>query len=225
MVPAVAVKLAEVAPDATFTEAGTVSAAALLESVTVIPPEPAACESVTEQAEVPPEFKVVGLQDTALTVIGATSEIDAVLELPFKVAVRTAVRLLGMVPAVAVKFVEVVPAATVTDAGTGSSPVLLERATIAPPADAGWFSVTVQVDDAPALSDVGLQESPVSVGNGTVMVPPVPVTGMEPPAGVAPNRLEIPTDVERAEVVIVTVTTAATPFCIVLSFIPASVHV
>jgi len=132
---------------------------------------------------------------------------------------------LGIVPAVAVKFAEVVPAATVTDAGTGSSPVLLESATEAPPADAGWFSVTVQADDAPALSDVGLQEIPVSVGNGTVMVPPVPVTGTEPPAGVAPNRLVTPTEVESAEVVIVTVTTAASPFCIVLSLIPASRHV
>jgi len=91
MVPAVAVKFAEVAPDATFTEAGTVSAAALLESVTVIPPEPAACESVTEHAEVPPELKVVGLHDTALTVVGATSEIDTVLELPLYEAVITAV--------------------------------------------------------------------------------------------------------------------------------------
>jgi hypothetical protein len=39
--PAVAVKLAEVAPAVTLTEAGTVNAAALLDSVTAIPPEPA----------------------------------------------------------------------------------------------------------------------------------------------------------------------------------------
>jgi hypothetical protein len=41
IVPAVAAKLAEIAPEATLTEAGTVNAAALLDSVTVIPPEPA----------------------------------------------------------------------------------------------------------------------------------------------------------------------------------------
>jgi len=64
MVPAVAVKLAEVAPDATFTEGGTVNAVTLLESVTVTPPEPAACDSVTEQADVPPELRLVGLHDT-----------------------------------------------------------------------------------------------------------------------------------------------------------------
>jgi hypothetical protein len=130
-----------------------------------------------------------------------------------------------MVPAVAVKVAVLVPAATVTEAGTGSSPVLLERATVAPPADAGWFSVTVQVDVAPVLSEVGLQESAAKVGNGTVTVAPVPVTEIGPPAGVAAKRLEIPTGVVRAAFVIVTVITATTPFCIVLSFIPARTHV
>ncbi|MGB9454590.1 MAG: hypothetical protein WCB12_00980 [Bryobacteraceae bacterium] len=81
MVPAVAVKFAEVAPDATVTEAGTVNAAALLDSATVIPLENAACESVTVQTDVPPELRLVGLHDTRLTIIGATSKIDAVCEL------------------------------------------------------------------------------------------------------------------------------------------------
>ena len=89
--PAVAVKFAEVAPDATFTDAGTVNAVTLLESVTVMPPEPAAWERVTEHADVPPELRLVGLHDTRLTVVAATSEIDAVLEPPFKLAVITAV--------------------------------------------------------------------------------------------------------------------------------------
>ncbi len=80
--PAVAVKFADVAPDATVTEAGTVSAAALLESVTTMPPVPAACESVTVHEDVPPELRLVGLHDTRLTVVGATREIDAVCELP-----------------------------------------------------------------------------------------------------------------------------------------------
>lgn len=53
-VPAVAVKVAEVAPDATVTEAGTVSAPTLLESATVIPPDPAALDRVTVQVDVPP---------------------------------------------------------------------------------------------------------------------------------------------------------------------------
>ncbi len=79
--PAVAVKFADVAPDATVTEAGTVSAAALLESVTVIPPVPAACDSVTVHEDVPPEFRLVGLHDTRLTTVAGTNEMDAVWEL------------------------------------------------------------------------------------------------------------------------------------------------
>ncbi|MGB9459077.1 MAG: hypothetical protein WCB12_23745 [Bryobacteraceae bacterium] len=78
MVPAVAVKFADVAPEATATEAGTVNAAALLDSVTVIPPVPAACESVTVHEDVPLEFRLVGLHDTRLTVVGATSDTYAV---------------------------------------------------------------------------------------------------------------------------------------------------
>jgi len=74
-VPAVVVKFAEVAPDVTFTEGGTVNAVALLDSAIVIPPEPAACDNVTEHADVPPELRLVGLQDTWLTVVGASSEI------------------------------------------------------------------------------------------------------------------------------------------------------
>ena len=82
MVPAVAVKFAEVDPDATLTETGTVNAVTLLDSVTEIPPVPAACDNVTVQVDVPFEFKLVGLHDSELTVVGATSEMFAVCELP-----------------------------------------------------------------------------------------------------------------------------------------------
>ncbi|MGB9454591.1 MAG: hypothetical protein WCB12_00985 [Bryobacteraceae bacterium] len=82
MVPAVAVKFAEVAPDVTLTEAGTVNAVTLLDSVTVMPPAPAGCDSVTEHAEVPPELRLAGVHDTRLTDVGAKSDIDAVCELP-----------------------------------------------------------------------------------------------------------------------------------------------
>ncbi len=139
--------------------------------------------------------------------------------------VTPAVPLLGIVNAVAVNVAEVVPAATVTDAGTDSSPVLLERATVAPPADANWFSETVQVDKPPPLSDVGLHEIPVNTGNGTVMLPPVPVTEIGLPGAVEANIFVSPTEVLSAEVVIVTVICATTPLCIKLSFIPANRHV
>ncbi|MGD0669123.1 MAG: hypothetical protein ABSB23_16315 [Bryobacteraceae bacterium] len=81
MVPAVAVKFAEVAPDATVTEAGTVNADKLLERETAIPPLPAAPDNVTEHVDVSPEFRLFGLHDTWLTTVVATSEMDAVCEL------------------------------------------------------------------------------------------------------------------------------------------------
>jgi len=81
MVPAVAVKPAEVAPEATVTEAGTLNVVVLLESATLMPPEPAACESVTMHDEVPPELMLVGLHDSRVSTVGATSVIEAVLEL------------------------------------------------------------------------------------------------------------------------------------------------
>jgi hypothetical protein len=47
--------------------------------------------------------------------------------------------------AVAVKVALVAPAATVTEAGTVSSVLLLARVTAAPPGSAGWVVVTVQL--------------------------------------------------------------------------------
>ena len=82
IVPAMAVKVADVAPDATLTEGGTLSNAVSLESVTVTPPDPAACVNVTVQFVTHPEFRVAGLQDARLTEVAASSEIDAVWELP-----------------------------------------------------------------------------------------------------------------------------------------------
>jgi hypothetical protein len=133
--------------------------------------------------------------------------------------------LVGTATAVAVNVAETVPAAMVTDAGTDSSPVLLERATVAPPAEAGWFSAAVQTDELPLLSDVGLHEIPVNAGNGTVMVPPVPATEIALPAAAAPTRLVSPTAAVTAEAVIVTLITATMPSWITVSFIPDSRHV
>jgi len=65
-----------------------------------------------------------------------------------------------MVPAVAVKVVEVAPAGTVTEAaGTGNSALLLERETMLPPVGAALLKVMVQVLDALDPTVVGLQAS------------------------------------------------------------------
>jgi hypothetical protein len=88
IVPAVAVKVAVVLLDPTTTEAGTVNAAALLDSVTVAPP---VFDTVTVQVALPPDAKLAGLHVTPLSSTGATSEIVAVSVLPFSVAVMVAV--------------------------------------------------------------------------------------------------------------------------------------
>src|ERR1039458_10452248 len=65
IVPALAVKLAVLDPAATATDPGTVSAAVLLDSVTV---PPLVFVSVTVQLLVPPLPSVAGVHDTELTV-------------------------------------------------------------------------------------------------------------------------------------------------------------
>jgi hypothetical protein len=90
-VPAVAVKLAEVAPAGTVTEAGTDRAELLDESVTVAPPAGAACDSVTAQVEVPPEVTVVGVHCAASVVDPGATATDAVVELPLSDAVTVTV--------------------------------------------------------------------------------------------------------------------------------------
>jgi len=82
MLPAVAVKLVEVAPEDTVTVTGTVKAAALLDRFTVTPPVRAAFDKVTEQVEVPAEIRLEGEQDTAVTVGLAIKAIEVVAELP-----------------------------------------------------------------------------------------------------------------------------------------------
>ena len=85
---AVATKAALVAPDATSTEAGAVSAAVmLLASTTVVPPAGAALEMVTVQLVVADGTSETLLHDRELTESGAVTEIDTDRVLPLRVAV------------------------------------------------------------------------------------------------------------------------------------------
>ena len=83
-------KLAVVAPDASLTDAGTVSTVLLLSSVTVDPPAGALSASVTLHVPVEPGLRLMG-QVSAETRTGAARIIVEVFELLPSVAVTVAV--------------------------------------------------------------------------------------------------------------------------------------
>ena len=69
-----------------------------------------------------------------------------------------------MVPAAAVKLAVVEPAGTITEAGTASRVLLLDRVTVAPPLNAAPDSVTAQELDCPEPRLVELHTRLVKVG-------------------------------------------------------------
>ena len=164
-VPAVTVKFAVVHPAGTVTDPGTVRAVLLLESVTAAPLVPATLESVTVQVALPPGPRLLAEQESAVTVgVVNTRLTEAVFEPLFQVAVTVAVRPPKIVPAVAVKVALVVPAATVTDAGTVKYVVLLDNVTAAPLVPATLDNVTVHVALPPELKLEGEHETELIVG-------------------------------------------------------------
>jgi hypothetical protein len=63
------------------------------------------------------------------------------------------------VPVETVNVAVLLPAATVTDAGTVAEALLLESETARPPVGAAALKVTVPVDDAPLVTLAGLTET------------------------------------------------------------------
>ena len=167
MVPAVAVNVAVLDPDATGSVAATVSNGLLLLRATVAPAAPAAFDRVTVQVVFTPDPRVAGVHVSKLTTAGATSEMDVACEPPFRDAVTTAVWSAGMVPAVAVNVAVVAPEGIVTAAGTVSSALLLVRDAAVRLPLAGFDNVTVQVAVAAEFSELGVHDSMLT----TVAVP------------------------------------------------------
>jgi hypothetical protein len=176
--PAVTEKVAVVALAATVAEAGVVSQELLSDSETANPPLGAALVRVTVQVEAAPAAMVVGLQLSADRATGATSDSEALAEVPLRVAVICAVASVETAATVAEKVAVVAPAATVTEVGVVTLELLSERATLAPPVGAAVFRVTVQVDEPAAVNEEGEQLSPLGTtvtATLTAMVPPVAV--------------------------------------------------
>ncbi|GMU23214.1 MAG: hypothetical protein AMXMBFR13_32960 [Phycisphaerae bacterium] len=154
---AVTLKVAVVAPAGTVTAVGAESAELLFDTETVAPPLGAASLKVTVQLPLSPELSEFELQVKLVSPLAATRLIELLRELPFKEAVITAVALDVIAAAAAVKFAEAAPAVTETAVGTVSQALLLESATITPPAGAAALRVTVQTLLESEVRDAGLQ--------------------------------------------------------------------
>jgi hypothetical protein len=169
----VTVNVALAAPAATVTLDGTwATAVLLLESATIAPPEGAAPVSVTVPVEdCTPPTTLVGFSVNDERVGGGgaagvtVSEADRVA--PLLVAEMVAVVDAATALVLTVNVVVVAPAATVTLDGTWATAVLLlESATVAPPAGAAPLRVTVPVEEFPPKTLVGLSVSDERVGDG-----------------------------------------------------------
>jgi hypothetical protein len=84
-------------------------------------------------------------------------------ETPPATAVRAAVCAVLTAATVAVNAAVVAPAATVTDAGTVTALLLLDRVTVAPPLGAAAFRVTEQESEPEPVNDAVAQENALSV--------------------------------------------------------------
>ena len=129
--------VADVAPGGTLTEAGTGSAAGMLDaSVTALPPVGAAWFKVAVQVVEAPDVTLVGLQ-TSEDTPRAGVMVTVAMVLPPSGAVTVTVSEAATEPAVAVKVAVVVVAGTVSEAGTGNAVVLFDASvTVLPPAGA-----------------------------------------------------------------------------------------
>jgi hypothetical protein len=130
-VPVEAVNVAVVPPVVTETDAGTVRLPLALLAMITLVPAVAALLSVMVQVVDAFEPREAAVHCSPLTRIGAARETDADFEEPFRLEVTDALWSDGIVPADAVKSAVVVPAATLTEAGTVRIDVaLLDNATV-----------------------------------------------------------------------------------------------
>jgi hypothetical protein len=171
--PAVTGKVCEEAPEGTVTDVGTPAALLELESVTTIPPVPAAVVRVTVPTPDWPLVITPGLTETPLSAagIGFTVRV-AVLLRPAKEAVKVAGVDPLTAPVVIGKLCEVAPDGTVTVPGTPAAVLELDSVTIAPPLPAAEVRVTVPVPDWPLVMVLGVAVMLLKAGATGVTVTP-----------------------------------------------------
>ena len=167
----VSVKLALVAPAATVTLAGTLTAAEASESETSTPPLGAAALKVTVPVEELPPTTLVGLSDSVervgvVAAAGFTVKTPETAPLPEADAEMVARLVAVTVPVVTVKLALLAPAGTVTLDGTAAAAELSVSDTTTPPEGAAALKLTVAVEELPPTTLVGLSLSAESVTAG-----------------------------------------------------------
>jgi hypothetical protein len=159
------------APLGTVTVAGTVAAPVLLDAkFTTTPPGPATSASVTVAVVLTPPATDVLASDNAVTLGGLTTSVP-VVDAPASVPMIVAVTDLPTCTVLIVNVLLVVPAATVTVAGTDASVLSDASATTVPPAGAKPVRTTVPVDAFEPTTLLGATETDVNRGATTTHTP------------------------------------------------------
>ena len=171
----VAVNEAVDAPEATETEAGTETALLLLPTLTPTPEDGAGALNATVHDVVPaPVNELVAhenelMPSAIVEVVAGTSAIEMDFNWLPSVAVMLAVWFVLTASTLAVNVALVDPAATMTEAGTLTEAVLLDRLTTSPPAGAAVSVVTVQLSVPDPTICALVQLNPLNVATGTAL--------------------------------------------------------
>lgn len=147
----VTAKVALVAPAGTLTEAGTVAQALLDDKVTLVPPGPAGPVRVTVPVDGLPPISVEGERVILVSPAGLIVRL-AVNVVDPSVAEIVAVAAVDTADVVILKVADVVPAATVTVAGTTPFALELDKLIVVPPDGADPLMKTVPVKDVPPVT-------------------------------------------------------------------------